>query len=387
MSTVLDIAVDPPVLLKPYMRLGEVIPRLSELRIREAPVVDDNNTLVGVLSYRAILSKGAGRDTKVSTVMDPPYGVKASETIDRAIALIASWKARDVVVVDEMRRVVGYVNRFMILSYLRDQGLVPNEVVENVMSNPAVTIQEWESIARARWLMLKNAFSRLPVVDRYDRVVGVITLSDIVDRLYKIRLSRRKGYEWIESEESFLAAPVGEFMSSPPITVNSSSPLIKAVELMAERKVSGLPVVSGDDRIVGVISGIDVLKRYVERFATIYPIEARIGRVVEDELTKTQIEKIVNSYIAAFSRYVNVIDFKLSVKEIKKGDIPSTKEVRRLYQVSAKITTDAGAITAKSACWDLPTCIREAMGIIEKRLRKLIDKTTATRSSYTRRIE
>ncbi|MEM4617853.1 MAG: CBS domain-containing protein, partial [Ignisphaera sp.] len=101
MSTIIDIAIDPPVLLKPLMKIGEILSIMSEHRIRVAPVVDDRNVLVGVLSYRAILMKGVGRETKVATVMDPPYSIKMNESIDKAIAVIASWRARDVPIVDE----------------------------------------------------------------------------------------------------------------------------------------------------------------------------------------------------------------------------------------------------------------------------------------------
>uniref|UniRef100_A0A7C2Z1L8 CBS domain-containing protein n=1 Tax=Ignisphaera aggregans TaxID=334771 RepID=A0A7C2Z1L8_9CREN len=380
MSTALDIAVEPPIILKPTMRVGEVLSKLSELKIREAPVVNDSGVLVGILSYRAILSKSAGRDTKVSTVMDPPYALRANVPIDAAIARFVSWKVRDVPVINDKGRVVGYINRFMILRYLLEQGLIPNDKVVDVMSSPATTIHEGESIARARWLMIKNGFSRLPVVDRYDRVVGVITLSDIVERLLRIRLSRRKGYEWIESEESFLAAPVGDFMSSPPITIATSGILLDAARTMLDKGVTGLPVVTGDDRVAGVLSSLDILKKYVERAVSVRPIEAKIRSAVEaDEFTRSSVERIVNSYLASFTRYVDILDFKITAKELKKSDVTPDKDVRRCFEVSARIATNIGNFTAKTMCWDLPTCVREAMGILEKRLRKEIEKKSVAR--------
>ncbi|MEM1541088.1 MAG: CBS domain-containing protein [Ignisphaera sp.] len=383
MSTIIDIAIDPPVLLKPLMKIGEILSIMSEHRIRVTPVVDDRNVLVGVLSYRAILMKGVGRETKVATVMDPPYSINMNESIDKAIAVIASWRARDVPIVDEDNVVVGHVNLHIVLKYLYEKNLVPRETVDKVMSSPAVTIQEWESIARARWLMLKNAFSRLPVVNRFEKITGVITLSDIVERLYRIKLSRRKGYEWIESEESFLAAPVSDFMSSPPITTIANSSLSNAVKLLIDNRITGIPVITEDNRIVGVLSGIDILKKYVEKSATIYPIEASISKAVEgDEVAKVYVERIVNSYLADISRYLNIIDFKLAVKPLKKSDTIIDKDVRKMYEVSARIVTNIGDSVARSSCWDLPTCIREVMEILSKRLRKRIEKGMQKRERY-----
>jgi predicted transcriptional regulator len=388
MSLVSEIVIEPPILLKPSMRIGEVIPRMSELKIREAPVVDDNGVLVGVLSYRAILSKGVGRDTKVSTAMDPPYALKEDNSIDEAIARIVQWKARDIPIIDDSEKVVGYINRVMLLKYLVDKGTIPNDIVDNVMHSPAITIQEWESIARARWAMLRNGISRLPVVDRYERVVGVITLSDIVERLFRIKLSRRKGYEWIQSEESFLAAPVSDFMSTPAVTVPLGIKLIEAAKTMLDKGVAGAPVVTGDERVVGVLSGIDVLKKYLETSVALQPLEAKISTVGEiDEITRVSVERIINNYLSSFTKYVNVIDFKLAVKELGKSEESRGKDVRRGFEVSARIVTDEGSFAAKSMCWDLPTCVREVMNIIEKRIRKHIEKKTVAKPGYKRTTE
>jgi CBS domain-containing protein/ribosome-associated translation inhibitor RaiA len=388
MSLVSEIVIEPPILLKPSMRIGEVIPRMSELKIREAPVVDDNEVLVGVLSYRAILSKGVGRDTKVSTAMDPPYALKEDNSIDEAIARIVQWKARDIPIIDDSEKVVGYINRVMLLKYLVDKGIIPNDIVDNVMHSPAITIQEWESIARARWAMLRNGISRLPVVDRYERVVGVITLSDIVERLFRIKLSRRKGYEWIQSEESFLAAPVSDFMSTPAVTVPLGIKLIEAAKTMLDKGVAGAPVVTGDERVVGVLSGIDVLKKYLETSVALQPLEAKISTVGEiDEITRVSVERIINNYLSSFTKYVNVIDFKLAVKELGKSEESRGKDVRRGFEVSARIVTDEGSFAAKSMCWDLPTCVREVMNIIEKRIRKHIEKKTVAKPGHKRTTE
>ncbi|MEM3980097.1 MAG: CBS domain-containing protein, partial [Ignisphaera sp.] len=211
---------------------------------------------------------------------------------------------------------------------------------------------------------------------------------DIVDKLYRIKLSRRKGYEWIESEESFLAASVSDFMTSPPITIPSSASVVEALKLMLERGIAGLPVVSGDDHPVGVLSGLDILRKYIETFIAVQPIGAKISTIAEiDEFMRSTVERIVNSYLAGFARYINVLDFKLSVKEIGKPKESKAKDVRRGFEVSAKIATNIGGFAAKSICWDLPTCIREVMGILERRIRRQIEKKAISRLGYRRSEE
>ncbi len=67
---------------------------------------------------------------------------------------------------------------------------------------------------------------------------------------------------------------VREIMTSPAYSVRPESPLDDALRIMAERKVTALPVVDADDALVGVLSEIDLLRRAVEpdRRAHVLPV-------------------------------------------------------------------------------------------------------------------
>ncbi|MBF2087482.1 MAG: CBS domain-containing protein [Synechococcales cyanobacterium K44_A2020_017] len=52
---------------------------------------------------------------------------------------------------------------------------------------------------------------------------------------------------------------VAEVMSRDPITVNPNSPLKEAIQILAERHISGLPVVDDQGKLVGVISESDLM--------------------------------------------------------------------------------------------------------------------------------
>lgn len=373
MSLAIDIAGKPTLLLKPSMKIGEILPKMKELKLRDVPVVDEENRIIGIVSYRSILMRGIGRDTKVQNIMEPPFYIYDDADMNSAINSLVMWRSREVPIISRDGIVMGIISRNAVLRNLIENNRIPRIKVDDVMSKPAITINEKENIARARWLMLKSGISRLPVVDTDNRVLGVITFSDIVEKLYTIRLSRRKGYEWIQSEESFLAAPVSEFMTSPPITIPLSIDIVRVAEILLDNKISGAPVVSSNDVVEGVVSSIDILRKYLETFTVLQPIEAKISEAIEDELTRIQVEKLVNSYLSKFSRYVKVIDFKLKVKQ--RGRIEGvTVEKRKQYDVSIKMSTNIGTIATNSQCWDLATCVREVLTILERRLRKILDK-------------
>jgi len=57
---------------------------------------------------------------------------------------------------------------------------------------------------------------------------------------------------------------VREIMTSPAFNVLESASLDEALKLMATARVTGLPVVDGDARVVGIISEADLLKADLE---------------------------------------------------------------------------------------------------------------------------
>lgn len=57
---------------------------------------------------------------------------------------------------------------------------------------------------------------------------------------------------------------VREIMTSPAYSVHEDASLEEALKLMATARVTGLPVVDGDSRVVGIISEADLLKRDLE---------------------------------------------------------------------------------------------------------------------------
>lgn len=53
---------------------------------------------------------------------------------------------------------------------------------------------------------------------------------------------------------------VGEVATLEPVVVDADAPLTEAVELMTERRITGLPVVDSGGRLVGVISQTDLMR-------------------------------------------------------------------------------------------------------------------------------
>ena len=84
------------------------------------------------------------------------------------------------------------------------------------------------------------------LVDSSGRLAGIFTDSDLA-RLFE------------HHRDDALDAPIRSVMTPHPLQVSRGTPMSEAVALMAERKISELPVVDGDGRPVGLIDVTDVV--------------------------------------------------------------------------------------------------------------------------------
>jgi len=56
-----------------------------------------------------------------------------------------------------------------------------------------------------------------------------------------------------------MTTTIADVMTPDPVVVNPETPLREAIQLIAEKRVSGLPVVNSSGKLVGVISETDLM--------------------------------------------------------------------------------------------------------------------------------
>ncbi|KAF3469913.1 CBS domain-containing protein [Streptomyces sp. Tu 3180] len=101
-------------------------------------------------------------------------------------------------------------------------------------------------------LLDHHRISGLPVVDADDKVLGVLSGSDLV---------RTQAYR--DGTAPPPAVTAGDVMSSPAITVHPEQTVPDAARLMERRGVERLPVVDEEDRLVGIATRRDLLRVFL----------------------------------------------------------------------------------------------------------------------------
>ncbi len=144
-------------------------------------------------------------------------------------------------------------------------------VVQDVMTTDPVSIGSGDSVAEAARTLDSNNISGLPVVDLQDRVIGVVTRTDLVHRYLKGPGDGHDGGpSWTSFHEGFGDAfeedafgIVQEIMTPEPVTVTAGTTIDQVVSLMVEHGIHRLLVVDESEHIKGVITSMDLLRGLV----------------------------------------------------------------------------------------------------------------------------
>ena len=130
--------------------------------------------------------------------------------------------------------------------------------IKNWMSQNVIVVDENESMINATKILKKNNIRMLPVLKK-DKLIGVITDSD----LKKASASDATALEIHELLYLLSKIKVKNILTEKPITVHPDFTLGECAEILLENKISGAPVVEGEDNVVGVITQIDIYKALI----------------------------------------------------------------------------------------------------------------------------
>lgn len=133
------------------------------------------------------------------------------------------------------------------------------ELVQDWMTKDVISITVDTSLPEAHQIMMNEEIRRLPVVDKHNKLLGIVTLGDVRGAQPSPATSLSI---W---ELNYLLAnlKIKEIMTPDPITLNVDATIGEAARTMLEHRISGLPVVNNAGALVGIITESDIFSMVV----------------------------------------------------------------------------------------------------------------------------
>ncbi|MEO2117046.1 MAG: CBS domain-containing protein [Methanocaldococcus sp.] len=129
--------------------------------------------------------------------------------------------------------------------------ILKNIKVKDVMTKNVIIAKRDEGVVEAFEKMLKYKISSLPVIDDENRVIGIVTTTDI-------------GYNLIRDRYT-LETTIGDVMTEDVITIHEDANILEAIKKMdingkKDEIINQLPVVDKNNKLVGIISDGDIIR-------------------------------------------------------------------------------------------------------------------------------
>jgi CBS domain-containing membrane protein len=134
----------------------------------------------------------------------------------------------------------------------------------DIMSRDLVTAEYGTELEEA-WAQLRyHKIKAIPVVDRAQRVIGIITLVDFLKRanLKTYDTFQDKLMKFIKRTPGMASDKpevVGQIMAAPVYTAKETMHIVELVPLLSERGLHHIPVVNAERRLIGMVTQSDLI--------------------------------------------------------------------------------------------------------------------------------
>jgi acetoin utilization protein AcuB len=137
--------------------------------------------------------------------------------------------------------------------------MLENVTVREWMTSPVITVSLATSISTAHQIMKERGVRRLPVVE-HDRLVGIITIGDVREASPSDATTLsiwELNYLWAQ-------LVVEKIMTRKVFTIEENRSILDAAQIMLDQKVSGLPVMGDNGKLVGMLTESDIFRMLVK---------------------------------------------------------------------------------------------------------------------------
>jgi CBS domain-containing protein len=146
-------------------------------------------------------------------------------------------------------------------------------LAKDIMTSDVITVREDTTIDEVSRLFVEKHISGLPVVNQYNKLVGVISEGDL---MYKHKPVKPPTFinlfvglfpvdrkEFQEDMKRIAAHEVKDLMTKPAIYAYEDTSIGDLATLIVEKKVNRIPIVNEIMEVVGLVSRHDLVRSMI----------------------------------------------------------------------------------------------------------------------------
>ncbi len=235
--------------------------------IRHLPVVDEQERLVGIVSDRDLMRyvvEGPAGSLPLRDVMSSPVEtIRPDADVDEASGRLSVAKI-DCLPVVSNTKVLGILTTFDVLAErakrLHKGGSGRTPTAGDLMSRRVVVAHCGDTLVSAIQKLIDAGVRHVPIVDDDHRLVGILSDRDVRTVVGDPREAILRG-----DDDPLAAVEVDSVMTARPRSVSPDASVLELAELFVDHRIGAVPVVTSDDKLLGIISYVDVIGHFAGR--------------------------------------------------------------------------------------------------------------------------
>ena len=350
--------------------VSEILARMQAHEIHQIPILEKKK-LLGVVSMAAIARhQSAQPGSKAQHLVQKTPEVPPDMELAVAAETFLSSGSRTLPIT-EKGKLVGILSRSDVVRALsKCEDIDPMSVAE-VMTPQPQCVSATETVAQARTVMAGLGERAVPVVDADRKLVGVVGLKDLADLF--ARPKEKFGRQGRASEKDPVKVQIGSIMR-PPVAVRPDAKLSKALESMAESRISTI-VIEENGEPVGILTTADVVE-IAARFRERDGMLVQISGLEEQPDVYDAMYAIIQKAMRRIRDIVTPRILNLHVVQYKaEGD-------HSKWSIRARFATERELYHFKHFDWDLFKTLDGLLGQIEAQIKREKDRRVAERKGH-----
>ncbi|MDP3780576.1 MAG: CBS domain-containing protein, partial [Nitrosopumilaceae archaeon] len=134
--------------------------------------------------------------------------------------------------------------------------------VKEYMSEKVITCRESDTLRYALSMINTNNISRLVVTDNNGNPTGIITTNTFLTHSSYFTNGKTRTRDYLLPTKEETELHVGDLVKKELLVVDPEDDLATAAQLMIKNEISGIPVVNGGKKLVGVITKFDMVRAF-----------------------------------------------------------------------------------------------------------------------------
>lgn len=346
--------------------ISDAMDKMKSLDVNQIPAMDGKR-YIGMVNFREVLRR---RSLKLSAkaenyVVSTP-AVSPDDDVKGVIRLITDTGLSAFPVL-ENGKLTGIISRTDIIKNLNEVAGEKTLRNRQIMSSNPVFVHENDSIDSAAHSMRGLDESEIPVVDKNDKLSGILRLDEIANHTFKRDKQKIRGTGDSSGDRAGEMVKVEVKCASlmdNPVWVLPQDSIIKTAEILDSRRLHIVPVVDDNMKITGIVGTSDIIEALDEREKE--GMNIIVSGLDPDEREVYEITySMAAKFLVRFSRITGLTHGRLNIHVAKYHSEGRTK-----YSVRTKIVAEPLTMSLDHHDWNYGKCLSFIFEAYEPRLKK-----------------